>query len=200
MEVLILCWNIIVFVFTVTKCAILTITKIVKVAFRIYGGVKLTTSRNALNFFALKCSNFGGFETSDICAMTQWTSGVHEQIKEHSSVFTPIPEGVNLSILIKDECMFFTTDNIFCFNVIFFKILNKLRCLKFILMAETALTMVIVTDGIDFTSLTDDDGMAGTDCHFKSLFRKVELFRKGVFFPKEEFTGLKAEFVKDFSG
>lgn len=66
-------------------------------------------------------------------------------------------------------------------------------------MPKTTLPVVIVTDGIDFASFTDDDSMIWTDCDFENLFGEVELFRKGVFLPEEQFAGLEAESVEDFS-
>jgi hypothetical protein len=66
-------------------------------------------------------------------------------------------------------------------------------------MSEATLPVVIVTDGIHFPSITDDNGMIGTDCYFESLFREVKLFRNGLLLPKEKFAGLEAESVEDFS-
>jgi hypothetical protein len=66
-------------------------------------------------------------------------------------------------------------------------------------MPNTTLPVVILTDGIHSPSITDDNGMIGTDCYLEGLFREVSLFRKGIVLPEEKFAGLEAESIEDFS-
>ena len=198
-EVLVLGRGVVVFVFTIAECAVFTVAEVVQVALRVDCGVELAAGGDSLDFFAFESSNFGWLDAGDVGSVSQRPSGVHEQVEEHSSVLTSIPKRINLPIFIQHNRMFLPTHYIFRLNVILFKILNQLRSLNLILMPETALPVVVVTYSIDFASFTDDDGMIGTDCDFKGLFGEDKLFRKGVFLPEEQFAGLKAEFVEDFS-
>ena len=66
-------------------------------------------------------------------------------------------------------------------------------------MPQTTLTMLIFSDGIDFTSIADDDGMTGSYGYFKGLFWEGELFRSIVILPEKESSWLETESVEDFS-
>ena len=199
MEVLVLFWDIVVLVLTITKCAVFTITEIIKIALRIDGSVELTASGYSLDFLAFKSSYLCWFKAGDIGTMAQRTSGVEEQVEEHPSVPTSIPKRINLPIFIQYKWMFLPTNCIFRLDIIFFKILNQLRCINLILMPKTTLPVIILTDGIHSPSITDDNGMIGTDCYLEGLFREVRLFRKGIVLPEEKFAGLEAESIEDFS-
>jgi hypothetical protein len=94
--------------------------------------------------------------------------------------------------------MFFATNSILNFDVIFVKIVDKLGGFSFIFMSKSTLSMLIVTKGINLTSVADNDGMIGSDCYFKGLFGEGDLLRNGVFLPEEEFAGLETESVEDF--
>jgi hypothetical protein len=192
-------WNNVVLVFAITECAVLTVAEIIEIAFRINDCVELTTGGYSLDFLAFKSFYLCWFKAGDIITMSQRAIGVKEQVEQYPSVLTSIPERINLPFFIQYKRVFLPTNCIFHLDIILFKILNQLRVLKLILMSEATLPVVIVTDGIHFPSITDDNGMIGTDCYFESLFREVKLFRNGLLLPKEKFAGLEAESVEDFS-
>jgi hypothetical protein len=52
MEVLVLCWNIEVFVFSIAECAVLSVTEIINVVIRIDQSVELTACCDSYDFFA----------------------------------------------------------------------------------------------------------------------------------------------------
>lgn len=131
--------------------------------------------------------------------MTERSSWVHKQVKEHSAIFTPVAKRIDLTIIIQDKGMFFATNSILNLDVIFVKIVDKLGGFSFIFMSKPTLSMLIITKGINLTSVADNDGMIGSDCYFKGLFGEGDLFRNGVFLPEEEFAGLETESVEDFS-
>lgn len=84
-------------------------------------------------------------------AMTQWTCGIHEEVHQHASILTTVSEGVNLSVFIKDQGMFFSAYGILALNIILLEELYQLRCFDLVFMTVSALTMLIISEGVDFT-------------------------------------------------
>lgn len=86
--------------------------------------------------------------------MTKWTGGVHEEVHEHTTIFTAIPERVHLTVFIKDEGMLFATYCVLALDVVLLEVLHQLGCFNLALMAVSALSVLIISKRIDFACIT----------------------------------------------
>ncbi len=145
-EVFVFCRHPVVFILTITECAILTVTEVVYITLTVGSCVELTACCDTFDLLAFECPDLCGFEAGDVCAMSQRPGWVHEEVHEHASVLSTVSEGINLSILIKDQSVFFATNSILRLDVIFLKILYQLRGINLVLMPQAALSMLIISD------------------------------------------------------
>ena len=123
LEILVFLWQTIIFVLTVSKGSILSITPVIHMTFTVNNSIKLAACCNTFNFLAFESPDLCRLKTSSICTVPQRTSGVHKQIPEHTPIFTAISKWINLPILIQNQSMLIPTNSILNLDIILFKII-----------------------------------------------------------------------------
>lgn len=153
LEVFIWSWDTVIFVLSITKNSVLTITPVVNNTLAVNYCSELSSCCDSLNFFSLQCTNLNWLGTSNVSSMTQRTSGVHKEVHYHSSIFATITKWIDFTILWQANSVFLSTNSILNLDVVFIKIFHQKWLFYFVFMTMTALSMLIISEWINFTWL-----------------------------------------------
>lgn len=130
-EKLISHWNIVVFIFTVAKGRVLSISPVENLIFIVKNNTKVSSCCYPLYFLTLECLHLCWFSDGwrNINSMTGRPTGVDKDFHEKIDIFSAKAPGIDFSLLWKCDSVPLTSNHIFDLYVILCKILYNFRFL-----------------------------------------------------------------------